>query len=101
MNYTRQAIERAVEGGFEGNESFLLNLPEYAKCQIWLDPSFWQCLGKALNPEGLRIKNGFGETVSLESQSAWYKTTWHRFIDHLIEGKDAESFFRELLSAKK
>ncbi len=34
------------------------------------------------------------------TQSGDYLYHWHRFIDHLAEGKDAESFFSSLLNEK-
>lgn len=44
-----------------------------------LDPLFWQALSKS---------EGYGKTYQME--------IWHRFIDHLAEGKDINSFFEEL-----
>ena len=32
-----------------------------------------------------------------KADSLTWKEHWHRFIDHLISGKDAESYFKELL----
>lgn len=71
--------------------------------ECFLDPLFWQALGKALNGKvgDTRIRNGFGETISRETNDRWWKETWHHFIDHLAEGKSAESFFEELLSEKR
>lgn len=63
------------------------------------DPVFWRCLGKMLNwtqleerdtPEERKMT--YGEII----ERSW-KTKWHNFTDHLIEGKDAESFFNQLL----
>lgn len=61
-----------------------------------LDPLFWQALGKAM---------GWGKKMSVSIASgggtAWHtkkwQAHWHDFIDHLAEGKDAESFFAELI----
>lgn len=47
LTSAQDAIKQAIEGGYKGDEHFLLNLPEYAKAQIWIDPLFWQALGKA------------------------------------------------------
>jgi hypothetical protein len=65
------------------------------KSQIWLDPLFWQALGKA---------RGWKKNVALNPSSngeidygpMWLKK-WHSFVGHLAGGKDAESFFAELL----
>src|SRR5689334_13906234 len=65
------------------DQRWMLSLAE-----VFIDPAFWQALGKARGWE-------------LEDR-AWrcgedrYRHYWHRFIDHLAEGKDAESFFRDL-----
>jgi hypothetical protein len=32
----------------------------------------------------------------VEWEEKYWKKFWHRFIDHLAEGKDAESFFQAL-----
>ena len=44
------------------------------------DPSFWQVLGKA---------RGWNNEVRRPD----WKYHWRRFIDRLVEGKDAESYF--------
>lgn len=72
-----------------------LNL--YAINSIVLDPLFWQALGKAegwdRGIETCQIPN------TCSYHSSW-KRHWHCFIDHLAEGKDADSFFKELLKVK-
>jgi hypothetical protein len=57
--------------------------------EMFLDPSFWQSLGKALGWDE-RIDDG-----SHYAKPGWLEA-WHRFIDHLAEGKTAESFFETL-----
>ena len=44
------------------------------------DPDFWKALAKARK---------------WEDANAW-RFHWHRFIDHLADGKDVESFFAAL-----
>ena len=56
--------------------------------QIFLDPSFWQALGKAWGWE-----KDDHHYYSHSCNTAW-EFKWHCFIDHLAEGKDAESFFQ-------
>lgn len=74
---------------------------------VFLDPLFWQSLGKAMGWNKNYIDQ-YGEVVDCETEQecldlmsqvdrhVWLYE-WHRFIDALAEGKDAESFFNELL----
>lgn len=63
-----------------------------------LDPLFWQALGKA---EGW--EQDFGETCPLCEVEVYEGTEWeyhwHRFINHLTQGKDIDSFFTNLLQS--
>ncbi len=103
---------------FEGND--------LSYREISTDPLFWQALGKAegwgvTSRKILKICpecKGYGYTVTENDQSmdcyecgnsgkvhdtklenignTWLNH-WHRFIDHLAEGKDADGFFNEIL----
>lgn len=76
----QQALQKAKENGYiEGptNGEGVDSWPEVAL----IDPLFWQSLGKAMGWSPM-----YGE----------WKTKWHRFIDHLAEGKDINSFFENL-----
>lgn len=109
-----EAIKKAIEGGWQGLE-FMdkvevekgLKYPLYGR--VWgtskegeghgtqfaflvLDPKFWQALGKAL---GWYSEKPLYQINNQPAQWAYY---WHCFIDHLAEGKDAESFFQNLLN---
>ena len=113
-----QTIQKAIEGGWDvgydeknghiytrdnfdskGNVTGGSILSER---EIFLDRLFWQALGKSLKWE--RVLDWYpvtdvhcvrcGEEV-MGTQIAW-KYYWHRFIDHLIEGKSPESFFETL-----
>lgn len=82
---------------------------------IYLDPLFWQALGKALGwKETECVKCGYRETPHTDLLSGycttWYGQPpceeftpetplhhWHCFIDHLAEGKDTDEFFDQLL----
>lgn len=103
MTHIEQAIEEAVGAGYKpeqldyqrtdteqfAEESYRIS---YSKC--FLDPLFWQALGKARGWDGKHTIKIRGEPLS-----DWRKTPiyyWHRFIDHLIAGKNAESFFKDL-----
>ena len=60
---------------------------------ILLDPDFWKCLGKALGWEGMRGVYTDGNRKKTEE----WLYHWHRFIDHIAEGKKPDEFFNELL----
>jgi hypothetical protein len=67
----------------------------------FLDPLFWQALGRALGwDQAMRtvhaVENG-RPTVVTRTGHYWL-SHWHRFIDDLAEGKTAESFFARLAS---
>ena len=63
-----------------------------------LSPGFWSALGKAegWKPTGLFRTCLCKETHGAHEVGQW-EMKWHRFIDHLIEGKNADSFFKGLL----
>jgi hypothetical protein len=115
---TQQAIEKAIEGGFPPSKlrTKITNLNKTGKYPpqivtsydidpLLLMPLFWQCLENALGwkPEkylvdrlchGKRIQfymHKHGERLTPQ-----WKIKWHRLIDHLAEGKDIESFFKNL-----
>lgn len=87
----KEAIEKAIEGGYD--KEGLNYLPEVN----FLDIDFWKCLGKALNWKNLQWKKMYGDFVPGYQTKRWHYE-WHRFIDHLAEGKDPEVFFKNLLS---
>ena len=83
---TQEAIKRAVKAGYHADmEFFMVNLPEYARCQILLDPKFWQALGEY---------EGWGKDVG--NGNAWMKKM-HQFIDHIIYGGSYDEFFKKIL----
>ena len=96
----KQAIQKAIEGGWDIKKSF--NVPDNAIPSVefavlaekmWqtvvCDPSFWQCLGKSL---GWSI-----ERLDATGKAVYAVSEWYDFIDHIADGKDVESFFKELL----
>lgn len=62
--------------------------------EVLLDKEFWQSLGKALGWEDKECIDP--QSCCFAHYDAWVDR-WHRFIDHLAEGKDPEEFFKELL----
>lgn len=101
MTHIEQAIRDAIEkGGYERYAFFAFNedriIADLEKDAVLLDPSFWQALGKALKWK--HFTSNAKPTPSHKSCSQFcnWKAYWHRFIDHLAEGKDAEPFFASL-----
>jgi len=102
MTYIEQAIKEAVEKGGYHEGYHLAHFGDFGDvlfaadkgarsiavvvAEILLDPSFWQALGKA---------RGWDATVAIPVMQDWLGY-WHKFINHLAEGKDAESFFASL-----
>jgi len=108
---TEEAIKKAIEGGFNFDERNSHIVEQ--KRELWssyhgdgvcttsmfLDPSFWQSIGEALGWKEFVGENDFpscgfsGGRDSFQFGDAEWKYQWHRFIDHLAEGKTAKSFF--------
>jgi hypothetical protein len=90
MSNVQQAIREAAEKGGYRYRSWKVNdleqsegynaLQLRALSEHFHDPDFWKALATARR---------------WEDANAW-RFHWHRFIDHLADGKDAESFFATL-----
>lgn len=78
-----QAIENAVEGGWGASECMVVGKFGFNYDRAFLDPSFWQSLGKAL---------GWDDESGLRR----WKYEWHDFISHLADGGTPETYFKEL-----
>lgn len=88
MTATQQFIEDAIKSGYSKDEQhahFIRNLPNYALCQIWLDPLAWQAVGKTRGLVGI----GTADIPQSHFSHGW-RRNWHRFIDHLADGKTIE-----------
>lgn len=99
-----KALEIAImKGGYKNapkklNDEF--DIWEYDHNAILLDPQFFQALGKAEGWYGTKCYDcagHFDTPLFIENGDPCVRHVWHRFIDHLIAGKDADSFFKELL----
>lgn len=120
----QQAIQKAIEGGYrniednyeiDGEKLRLYRKKDNATTALLeyeyllLDPLFWQALGKSLGWESgqhphwsftllkeydTHIEHG---GISCKRLHPW-EAQMHRFIDHLAEGKNINSFFKELLT---
>lgn len=90
------AIKKAIEGGYRKATGLdWLYVERYfdthQRTALLLDPLFWQALGKA---EGWNKDKTFeGDGITLIS----WKREWHKFIDHLAEGKPVDDFFNKIL----
>ena len=54
--------------------------------ETFLDPTFWQSLGRALESR---------QDLGLSYDQRWIHL-WHRFVDHLAQGRSPASFFENL-----
>lgn len=94
MTYVEQAIQLSIEGGYgRGNEPY-----STMQSEMFLDPLFWSCFGRSLGWH--RDYNLTNRVKIFETYGPVWRAPWHRFIDHLAEGKDAESFFESLINVK-
>jgi hypothetical protein len=113
MTNTELAIQKAVEGGWgiyddvhvhpDGDIYLSIkgtNQFEYVGDVIFLDPLFWQALGKT---EGWKDREYRMTTVGRGEkhveQSRWKKEQ-HRLIDAIQQGRSIDEFFGEILKSK-
>lgn len=114
----KDAIQKAIEEGWKPINGFhfedytieSVDIPDivWSIGEVTNDPLFWQALINAIGQgKGIkhtyrrRTKKGSKKYITMKrnwrgGQRSW-KYQWHRFIDHLASGKDADSFFKELL----
>lgn len=67
--------------------------------QMVSKPLFWQALGNSLGwfyPDGRSVAKYTNNDPKRTQKDMWL-WHWHRFIDHLAEGKDIDIFFNDLL----
>lgn len=111
MSYIELAIKKAFKEGWRpkaypslksmGEATAHALLMSLGDGNILIDPEFWKCLGKAEGWNEGKLKE---MQIMLDDGTILPSATWkiwqyhqHRLIDHLSEGKDAESFFEGLL----
>lgn len=127
----KEAIQKAIEGGYvnqalkfkseyaidfrdlRGGQLEIYNkmLEEYLTTKAFLDPLFWQCLGKGLK---WGIVDGICPKCCYNGKKGWlisnpvtcpnchtcrgdWLYNWHRFIEHIANGGNVEEFFINLL----
>ena len=105
----QEVITKAIEGGFSSQVAIehvedlkshkTLTIHDYG--WVFVREDFWQSLGKAMGwnvsePQVTRSKVGIegGEFKGYVHNG--YVVHWIDFVEHLAEGKDAESFFESL-----
>lgn len=111
----KEAIRLSIEGGYNtpyvfqgfsflewfGKERF----SEEEISLILLDPLFWKCLGKSLRLDSIHYEHcaaaeyhefGNSKECDCSAKDEW-KVNWHRFIDHLANGGNADEFFTNLI----
>lgn len=102
----KEAIEKAIEGGYDVS-GFIPAFPDRKiqpaklwvlimsrKSDIFLDPLFWQALGKSLG--WYECAPGFSQKKEHYRECRGWTSEWHTFIDFLAEGKTAEQYFETL-----
>lgn len=114
----QEAIMKAIEGGWKPNHlAQVMKFPTGAAViseNAFTDPLFWQSLGKAMGWGILHCENCGKKAVAVRKKKSapeyWanccerkllsYGSSsiahWHRFIDHLANGKTAESYFQTM-----
>lgn len=116
----QQAIEKAIQGGWEPRDSALehwnkimptLHPIDQARIisEALLQPEFWKALGKSMgwiercdkcgaelytDSEAFR-RYGCDDCKCGDATEGWL-VEWHAFIDHLAEGNSIESYFESL-----
>ena len=97
-----KAIKKAIEGGYRGYYFTELSLSLQEKIEIMsCDPKWWQALGRTLEWRDKKSRKlvswCYGGFHDADKPYEQWIFEWHKFIDHLAEGKDVDSFFEELL----
>lgn len=108
----KEAIQKAIDGGWKpkyepevveilGKDEELFEW-EVDHTNIFLDPLFWQALGKSLgwfHPDGRSVAKYINNDPKHTEYDMWL-WYWHRFIDWIAEGKSPDEFFASLISNK-
>lgn len=96
----KEALQKAIEGGLKDTEYTVKSTMINA---FLCKPEFWESLGGGLgwSKYATCIRCDRQDCDHVDGYRLKWLANWHRFIDHLAEGKDAESFFVELLKVTK
>lgn len=93
----KEAIQKAKQEGWRCKQHTEQSYPDEKWQFVTSDPTFWQALGKAEGWEDPEKGDDFPEAEVLDLKQTGWNARWHHFIDHLAEGKDANSFFTNLI----
>ena len=101
----KQAIQKAIDNGWKYNYDKELSF-EADGSEKWgagliqidgllLDPKFWEALGKA--KEWKKDSTNFsGFDCEVDYPQSGYIVKMHEMIEHLIDGKTIEEYFKTL-----
>lgn len=96
-------IEKSIEGGYNTHYKMRI-FPDNFWTRFCHDPQFWKCLGQAMGwaefTYGRCPHEGLCGLRCDGARLPSWKEYWHKFIDYIAEGKEAEKFFEELLNNK-
>ena len=79
------ALHAAITGGWDFKRAEIRGT--LAVQAAFVDPVFWESLGKTLGWEELN-----STTLKRDGRPAWHQM-WINFIDHLADGESVEEFF--------
>lgn len=103
MSYIAKALKISVDGGYNytakttwhnslgHNGTMCLNT-------ILVDPDFWKGLSKAEKWKEPENDGHFPEAEVIDIYQTGWNARAHLCLDHKLEGKDMEIFFKELLN---
>jgi hypothetical protein len=89
--YTEKYIQKAISGGFDKMWEGTYG----CQAEVFLDPEFWKCLGKAMGWKHKTTNDKITQHKDCTRFCDW-RREWHRFIDHLANGGSIEDFFKSL-----
>lgn len=96
MEHVKEAVKLSVERGYPATH--------FKYDSIFLDPLFWEALGKSLGWEKKTVRGklcGIEGCTGKHLEGTDWKDQMHRFVDALSEGQTPDEFFKELLVDKK
>lgn len=104
----KEIIQKAIEGGYKQDMGWLGPALEREYAEIFLDPLFWQALGKNLGwAKSKMMRVALGEvrcekcgSDEIEIRIDEVKKHWYDFIDHIASGGDVDEFFQTLINNK-
>ena len=95
MNSIQKAIEKSIEGGYDRDLTFQMDIYSSGDRTIFLDPEFWKCLGKAMGWKKEKIINTPRLGTNIKVKAEWTKQAI-RFFTETMEGKSPEDYFKNL-----